>query len=128
MLRPGLGPRRHQHPLLRTGSNWGFASTPAMTKSPTTMHSQIMNPALAFKSFFRRFVCPKLADLGPFTSGRIFLYRLMGVRIGRDVYIGSDVEIERGRRRRRRRLKGRLRERHGAGVPPGQIKVLDAAR
>ncbi len=53
-----------------------------------------MTPALAFKLFFRRFVCVKLANLCPFTSGRIFLYRLMGVRIGRDVYIGFDVEIE----------------------------------
>ena len=56
--------------------------------------SQIMTPALAFKLFFRRFVCVKLANLCPFTSGRILLYRLMGVRIGRDVYIGFDVEIE----------------------------------
>jgi acetyltransferase-like isoleucine patch superfamily enzyme len=53
-----------------------------------------MTPALAFKLLFRRFVCSKLANLCPFTSGRIFLYRLMGIRIGRDVYIGFDVEIE----------------------------------
>ncbi len=53
-----------------------------------------MSPALAFKLLFRRFVCVKLANLCPFTSGRIFLYRLMGIRIGKDVYMGFDIELE----------------------------------
>lgn len=53
-----------------------------------------MSPALAFKLLFRRFFCVKLAGLCPFTSGRIFLYRLMGIRIGTDVYMGFDIELE----------------------------------
>lgn len=53
-----------------------------------------MSPWLAIKLFARRFLCVKLANLCPLTSGRILLYRLMGVRIGRDVYIGFNVEID----------------------------------
>ena len=53
-----------------------------------------MSPSLAFKLFFRRFVCLKLGNLCPFTSGRIALFRLMGVRIGVDVYMGFDIELE----------------------------------
>jgi acetyltransferase-like isoleucine patch superfamily enzyme len=53
-----------------------------------------MSPLLAFKLLFRRFFCLKLAGLCPFTSGRIFLYRLMGIRIGADVYMGFDIELE----------------------------------
>jgi acetyltransferase-like isoleucine patch superfamily enzyme len=53
-----------------------------------------MNPSLAFKLLFRRFFCLKLSSLCPFTSGRIFLYRLMGIRIGADVYMGFDIELE----------------------------------
>jgi acetyltransferase-like isoleucine patch superfamily enzyme len=53
-----------------------------------------MSLSLAFKLLFRRFVCVKLANLCPFTSGRIALYRLMGVRIGTDVYMGFDIELE----------------------------------
>ncbi|OBG93808.1 hypothetical protein A5697_03780 [Mycobacterium sp. E3251] len=53
-----------------------------------------MNLSLAFKLLFRRFFCVKLANLCPFTSGRIFLYRLMGIRIGTDVYMGFDIELE----------------------------------
>ena len=49
---------------------------------------------LAAKLFFRRFVCVKLANMIPFLFVRIFLYRVMGVRIGRDVYIGFDVELD----------------------------------
>ena len=30
----------------------------------------------------------------PFPIGRIFLYRAMGVRIGRDVYTGFDLELD----------------------------------
>jgi acetyltransferase-like isoleucine patch superfamily enzyme len=53
-----------------------------------------MSPSLAFKLLFRRFFCLKLADLCPFTSVRIALYRLMGIRIGADVYMGFGVELE----------------------------------
>lgn len=53
-----------------------------------------MSPSLAFKLLFRRFFCIKLASLCPFTSGRIFLYRLMGIQIGTDVYMGFDIELE----------------------------------
>lgn len=53
-----------------------------------------MSPLLAFKLLFRRFFCLKLASWCPFTSGRIFLYRLMGIRIGKDVYMGFDIELE----------------------------------
>ncbi|WP_082947628.1 acyltransferase [Mycobacterium sp. E2479] len=53
-----------------------------------------MSPSLALKLLFRRFFCLKLANLCPFTSGRIVLYRLMGIRIGSDVYMGFNVELE----------------------------------
>lgn len=53
-----------------------------------------MSPSLAFKLLFRRFFCLKLANLCPFTAGRIFLYRRMGIRIGADVYMGFDIELE----------------------------------
>lgn len=53
-----------------------------------------MRPSLAFKLLFRRYFCVKLASLCPFTSGRVFLYRLMGIRIGTDVYMGFDIELE----------------------------------
>jgi len=49
---------------------------------------------LAARLFFRRFFCVKLANMIPFLFVRIFLYRVMGVRIGRDVYIGFDVELD----------------------------------
>ena len=49
---------------------------------------------LAVKWFFRRFFCVKLANMIPFLFVRIFLYRVMGVRIGRDVYIGWDLELD----------------------------------
>ncbi len=39
-------------------------------------------------------VCLKLANLCPFVSGRIALYRLMGMRIGRDVFVGFNVEFD----------------------------------
>ncbi len=36
----------------------------------------------------------KLANLCPVVAGRLMLYRWMGVRIGRDVFIGFDVEFD----------------------------------
>lgn len=53
-----------------------------------------MTPARAFELFFRRMICMKLANLCPFVSGRILLYRMMGIRIGRDVFIGFGVEFD----------------------------------
>jgi acetyltransferase-like isoleucine patch superfamily enzyme len=53
-----------------------------------------MRPALAIKLFFRRMICLKLANLCPFVGGRILLYRLMGIRIGHDVFIGFGVEFD----------------------------------
>ena len=53
-----------------------------------------MNPRLAPKLAFRRMICLKLATLCPFVSGRILLYHLMGVRLGRDVYVGFDIEFD----------------------------------
>lgn len=53
-----------------------------------------MTASRAMKLFFRRMICLKLANLCPFVSGRVWLYRMMGVRIGRDVYVGFDLEID----------------------------------
>ena len=53
-----------------------------------------MNAARALKLFFRRMICLKLANLCPLVSGRLLLYRMMGIRIGRDVFIGFDVEFD----------------------------------
>ena len=48
----------------------------------------------AMKLFFRRMICLKLANVCPFASGRVALYRLMGVRIGSDVFIGFHIEFD----------------------------------
>ena len=53
-----------------------------------------MSVGRALRLFWRRFFCLKLANLCPLVSGRLLLYRLMGVRIGRDVYVGFGVEID----------------------------------
>ena len=53
-----------------------------------------MSPWRAIILFSRRFLCLKLSNLCPFTSGRIWLYRLMGVRIERGVYVGFDIELD----------------------------------
>jgi hypothetical protein len=53
-----------------------------------------MSPARAAQLFLRRMVCLRLANLCPFASGRVWLYRCMGARIGRDVYIGFGVELD----------------------------------
>jgi acetyltransferase-like isoleucine patch superfamily enzyme len=39
-------------------------------------------------------LCLELSRFCPFAAGRIWLYRRMGVRIGRDCYIGFHVEID----------------------------------
>ena len=53
-----------------------------------------MTASLALKLFWRRMVCLKLLDLCPFVSGRVLLLRLMGVRVGRDVFVGFGLEID----------------------------------
>ena len=53
-----------------------------------------VNPWRALQLFFRRMICLKLANLCPFVTGRIALYRLMGVKIGQDVYVGFGIEID----------------------------------
>ncbi len=53
-----------------------------------------MSPARALQLLLRRMVLLKLANLCPFVAGRLFLYRLMGIRIGRDVFVGFDVEFD----------------------------------
>jgi acetyltransferase-like isoleucine patch superfamily enzyme len=46
------------------------------------------------KLFFRRMICLELANFCPFVSGRVALYRWMGIRIGTDVFIGYHVEFD----------------------------------
>lgn len=53
-----------------------------------------MGPGVALKLFFRRMICLKVANLCPFVSGRVMLYRWMGVRIGRDVFVGFQIELD----------------------------------
>ncbi len=53
-----------------------------------------MTFGFALKLFFRRMICLTLANLCPFVSGRLALYRWMGIRIGRDVFIGYHVEFD----------------------------------
>ncbi len=53
-----------------------------------------MDPRRALTLFFRRMIWGKLANLCPFAWGRVLLYRLMGAKIGRDVFIGFGVEVD----------------------------------
>jgi acetyltransferase-like isoleucine patch superfamily enzyme len=53
-----------------------------------------MGPRRALQLFFRRMLCLELSHLCPFASGRIALYRLMGVRIGAGCYVGFHVELD----------------------------------
>lgn len=53
-----------------------------------------MSPGLALKLFFRRMICLELANRCPFVSGRVLLYRWMGIRIAHDVYVGFHVEFD----------------------------------
>ena len=53
-----------------------------------------MTAGRALALLFRRFLCLKLANLCPLVSGRLALYRWMGIRIGRDVYVGFGVEFD----------------------------------
>ena len=53
-----------------------------------------MTLRFAMKLFLRRMICLKLANLCPFVWGRLVLYRWMGIRIGRDVFIGYHVEFD----------------------------------
>ena len=53
-----------------------------------------MRPGQALTLFVRRMVLVRLANVCPFVAGRRGLYRLMGVKIGRDVYLGFGLEID----------------------------------
>ena len=53
-----------------------------------------MTPRRALRQFLRRMVFSRLADWCPFVGGRLFLYRGMGIRIGRDVFVGFGVEFD----------------------------------
>ncbi len=48
----------------------------------------------ALTLFMRRMVLSRLANWCPFVSMRLTIYRLMGMTIGRDVYIGFHVEFD----------------------------------
>jgi acetyltransferase-like isoleucine patch superfamily enzyme len=48
----------------------------------------------AVKLFMNRMVWLRLAHVCPFVSLRVQLYRLMGARIGGDVFIGFDVDFD----------------------------------
>ncbi len=53
-----------------------------------------MKASLAAKLLWRRMICLKLANLCPLPAGRILLFRMMGMRIGRDVFVGFGVEFD----------------------------------
>jgi acetyltransferase-like isoleucine patch superfamily enzyme len=53
-----------------------------------------MSPARALTLFVRRMVLLRLVNLCPLASGRTWLLRRMGARIGRDVYVGFGVELD----------------------------------
>ncbi len=48
----------------------------------------------ALSLFHRRMLCLEPAKLCPLLSLRVFLYRQMGVKVGRDVFIGFHVELD----------------------------------
>jgi acetyltransferase-like isoleucine patch superfamily enzyme len=48
----------------------------------------------ALQLFFRRMICLEPAKLCPLPGLRVALYRWMGVKIGRDVFIGFGVEMD----------------------------------
>ena len=53
-----------------------------------------MSPGKALQLAFRRMVLARLVNLCPFAGGRAAIFRWMGVRIGPDVYIGFQVEMD----------------------------------
>lgn len=53
-----------------------------------------MTPMRALSLFFRRMICLEPAKLCPLPGLRVALYRWMGARIGRDVFIGFGVEMD----------------------------------
>jgi acetyltransferase-like isoleucine patch superfamily enzyme len=53
-----------------------------------------MSLGRAVQLFVRRMLCLELSRWCPFVSGRIWLYRRMGVRIGKGCYVGFHVEID----------------------------------
>ena len=53
-----------------------------------------MTAARALQLFFRRALCLEPAKVCPLPSLRRQLYRWMGVRLGRDVFVGFGVEMD----------------------------------
>ena len=53
-----------------------------------------MNLDRAFRLFYRRMLCLEPAKICPIPGLRLWLYRRMGVRIGRDVFIGFHVDLD----------------------------------
>ncbi len=53
-----------------------------------------LSPGRMIRAFWRRMICMKIVDLCPLPSGRNWVYRMMGIKIGRDVFIGFDVEFD----------------------------------
>lgn len=53
-----------------------------------------MRARRALQLFFRRMLVLKLVNLCPFPAGRVLLYRCMGMKIGRGVFIGFHVEFD----------------------------------
>lgn len=53
-----------------------------------------MGPRRAFQLFVRRMLCLEASRFCPFVAGRIWLYRRMGVRIGKNCYVGFHVELD----------------------------------
>lgn len=53
-----------------------------------------MTPMRALQLFFRRMICLEPAKLCPLPALRNALYRWMGVKVGRDVFIGFGVEVD----------------------------------
>ncbi len=58
------------------------------------MEAHPLTLARAARLFLRRMVCMPLANLCPFAGGRVLIYRWMGIRIGRRVFIGFHVEFD----------------------------------
>ncbi len=53
-----------------------------------------MTPGRALTLFWRRVIVLPMARTFPSATGRVWLYRALGARIGRDVYIGFGVDLD----------------------------------
>jgi len=61
-----------------------------MAAEPTSQRSA----GFLIRAFWRRMICMKIVGLCPFPAGRNCVYRMMGIKVGRDVFIGFDVEFD----------------------------------